>query len=148
MLRPLVDELGPLLIIFRRIGPTGEDFRIRVGRAPPVLIRIRSRRQVSRHETNLHVRPDTVGPVGIEHFIENCPIVDRIAALVLAIRIGGSPLQCGSTIAGSKQIMRAKVNGLGLQRAKFAQQLSAVRHRSVIRLVRAEESPDRTQPAP
>src|SRR6185503_771033 len=57
----------------------------------------------------------------------------------------GAPLERRCAVAGSQQIVRAEVHLFGAQFAKFGQQLPAMLHVGVVRLVRSEEPPDGLQ---
>ena len=107
-----------------------------------MLIRLRFGRKVLRHETNLHIRPDTAFQIRIKDAVENRPVIDRLALSVLAVSARGTPLQRRRAVAGGQQIVRAKVNLFRSKLAEFGDQLSAMLHVSVVRLVRAEEAPD------
>src|SRR5262245_25355665 len=71
MFRPLINQLAPLGVILRRVGPTSENLIVLSRWRPMMLIRIRFDRKVLRHETNLHVWPDALLKVGIEDAIKN-----------------------------------------------------------------------------
>ena len=108
-----------------------------------MLVRFRLDRQILRHEADLHIRTDTMFQVGVEDPIEDGPIVDRVALGVFAVDPGRTPFQTGASVAGIEQVVRAEVDLLGRQRAKFADQFSAVLHRGIVWFIRPEESPDR-----
>ena len=88
---PLVDELAPLRVVLRRIGPAGEDLVVPGRGVHVVLIRLRLRRQRLRHEADLRVRPDAALQIRVEDAIEDRPVVDRLALLVLACRRSVEP---------------------------------------------------------
>jgi len=98
-----------------------------------------------RHETNLRVRTHAVREIGVEDVVNNLPVVDGFAVGVLVINIGAAPFQCGRTITGAKQIVRAEKHVVRPQRTDFTNQLLAILHRGVIRLVRTEHAPDGLQ---
>src|ERR1700686_784082 len=76
MLRPLISQLFPLLIILGWICPAGEDLFVLRRRGPMMLIWIGLRRECLRHKSNLHVRPETSLTVRVEYAIENGPVVN------------------------------------------------------------------------
>ena len=88
MARPLEGQLGPLLVIPRRIGPAGED-ALRAAGPPTVLVRFRLERQFPRHEADLCVRPDAAFEISVEDAIHDLPVVDGVAFFVLAVGSGG-----------------------------------------------------------
>src|SRR5205814_2196350 len=143
--RPLEDEFRPLRVIFRWMGPAGVYFVVARAWRPPVLIRLRPARKILWHETNLHVRPHAAFKIRIEDAVENRPVVKRIALRALAVGARGAPLQRRCAVAGGQQIVRAKVNLFRSKLAKFREQLFAMLHIGVVRLVRAEEAPDGLQ---
>src|SRR5437870_9713153 len=67
VLGPLINQLTPLRIILRRIGPTSENLVILSRRRPMMLIRLRLDREILRHETNLHIGPNAALKIGIEN---------------------------------------------------------------------------------
>src|SRR5438477_12266006 len=91
--RPLVDQLGPLLVIRWRIGPAGENRAVILARAPMMLIRLWFDGKLLRHETDLGVRPHSALQAGVEDAIQNCPVVNGVAGRVFAVNACGTPLQ-------------------------------------------------------
>ena len=84
--------------------------------------------------------------VGVEDAVEDRPVVNRVALGVLAVSAGGTPLQRRRAVAGGQQIVRAEINLLAAPSSpSSAEQLLAVLHVGVVRLVGAEEPPDGTQ---
>src|SRR2546428_9565383 len=141
---PLIDQLTPLRIVLRRIGPTGENFIVLCRGRPMMLIRLRLDREILRHETDLNIRPDAVLKISIEDAIQNCPVVNRISVGIFVIRVGAAPLQSRRAIAGGQQIVRAKVNRARPQLPELSQQLLSILHVSEVWFVRSEHAPDRT----
>src|SRR5262249_44689190 len=74
--------------------------------------------------------------------IENRPIVERFAVRVLAVSVRRAPFERRRPVASSEQIMRSKLDLIWPHLAELADQLLAVLHVGVIRLISAEESPD------
>src|SRR4029079_18757806 len=84
--RELVAEIGPALIIARRMTPAAIERRSAHRRSPGMLVRQGSRSCAQRlgHETQLDIRPDAARQVGVEYSIDDAPVVTRRAAGVLA----------------------------------------------------------------
>ena len=145
VLDPLVDELGPLPVVLRRIGPAGVDVVVGQARTPLVLVRLRLDGERLRHEPDLRVGLEAALQVGVEDAVDDRPVVDRLALRVLGVGVGAPPLEGGRAVAGVEEVVGAEVD---LRRAELAQrreQLASVLHVRVVRLVRPEEPPDRTQ---
>ena len=83
--------------------------------------------------------------IGIEDAVGDGPVVDRLAGRVLGVGVGGAPLERGLAVAGHQQAVDAHVDRHGAERRDFGQQLLAVLHVGVVRLIVAEEGPDRLQ---
>src|SRR5690606_14514760 len=77
VLRPLVDEIAPARVVLRRIGPTGVDLLVARARLPGMLVWLRLRREILRHEADLDVGPHAVLEIGIEDAIDDREVVDR-----------------------------------------------------------------------
>ncbi len=109
-----------------------------------MLIRLRLDRDILRHETNLHIRPDATLKIGIENAIENRPIVNRITQWIFVVRVGAAPLQSWRAVARGQQIVRAKVDCARPQFSQLSQKLLTILHVSEVWFVRSEHAPDRT----
>src|SRR5439155_17178957 len=97
------------------------------------------------HEADLHVRFQVAFQIGVENAIYNRPVVNRFAAGVLAVSAGGTPLQRGRSIAAGEQMVAADVYLRTAKLPELGEQLLAVLHISVVRLIVAEEAPDGRQ---
>ena len=144
---PLEDQLGPLLVVLRRVGPAGVDLVVLRLRRPLVLVRLGLDRQLLGHEPDLHVGLHAALEVGVEDAVDDRPVVDRLAVGVLGVGVGRAPLQGRGAVAGGEQVVRAEVDLLRAELAEFGEQLLAVLHVGVVRLVGAEEPPDRLEVA-
>lgn len=142
---PLVGQLRPLVVILGWIAPAAADQVVIEPRPPGVLVGFGMGRQGLGHEADLHIGPDPVGQIGVEQVVEDRPVIDRAALGVLGIDIGAAPLQGGGPVAGVEQVVGAEIDRLGRQGSQMAQQLAAVLHGRVVRLVGPEEPPDRPQ---
>jgi hypothetical protein len=107
-----------------------------------VLVRLGLARQRLRHEADLYVRLDVALEVRVEDAVDDRPVVDRLAARVFRVGVGASPLQRGRAVAGGEQVVRAEERVLRPDLAELGQQLLAVLHVGVVRLIAAEETPD------
>ena len=146
--RQLIRELAPPGVVLRRIRPPGVDVVVVVARLPEMAIRLRMRRQRLRHESELHQRLHPALEVRVEDPIDDRPVVPRPARGVLGVRIRGSPLEGRHAVAAREQVVRAKVDlhsRTVADSAELRDQLPAVLHRGVVRLVGTEEAPDRVQ---
>ena len=103
------------------------------------------RRKRLRHETDLHVRFDAAFNIGVENLVVDRPVVNRLAVRVFLVGAGRTPLQRIRAVAAGEQMMRAEINLRPAELAEFGQQFFPVLHVGVIRLIRAEKTPDRRQ---
>ena len=142
--RPLVNQFRPFSVILRRIRPAGETDCCSLFERPMMLIRFRMGGQRLRHETDFHIRPDSLLAIGVKNPIQNRPVVNWVSLRILGIGAGRTPLERRRAVAAGQQIMRAEINLIGRQCAKFAEQFLSVRPGGVVRFVRAEVSPGRT----
>jgi hypothetical protein len=142
---PLVGQLRPLVVVLGRIAPAAADQVVVEARPPGVLVGLGMGRQRLGHEADLDIGPDAVGQIGVEQPVEDRPVIDRPPLGVLGIDIGAAPLQGRRAITGVQQVVGAEIDAPGLERAQVAEQLAAVLHGRVVRLVGAEEPPDRPQ---
>jgi hypothetical protein len=110
-----------------------------------MLVWLRLGRQILRHETNLRVWPHPAFEIGVEDAVKNRPIINRLPVRFLAMRAGRTPFQRRRPVAGRQQIVRAKINLLWREVPEFADELLAMLHVSIVRLIRAKEPPDRFQ---
>ena len=105
---------------------------------------------------------DAAGEISVEDAIDDGPIVDRFAVGVFAVGAGRAPFEGWSAIAGAEEVVGAEVDlggrrlgirgwglgagdwkgGAGAELAEFGDELLAVFHVGVVRLVGAEETPD------
>ena len=110
-----------------------------------MLIRIWFQRERLGHETDFRVWPHAVFEIGIEDMVQDGPVIDRLALRVLAVSAGGAPLERWCAIARGQQVVSAEIDPFRREGAEFGEQLLAILHRGVIRLIRAEEPPDGAQ---
>src|SRR5204862_2632781 len=82
---PLKDQFFPPGIILWRVCPAGKNLIISSGWTPMMLIRLRMCGQRFGHEPDFNIRPDAVLQVSIEDTVEDRPIVDGCAIVVLAV---------------------------------------------------------------
>ena len=80
----LIDQFTPLGIILRRIGPAHEKFVL----GPVMAIRVRMRGKGLRHEADFDKRLHSSLKIGIEDFVDDVPIVDRMPGRIFRVRIG------------------------------------------------------------
>ena len=139
---PLVNELGPFGVIFRRIGPAAGDEAVGEAGAPGVLVGLGEHREGLRHEADLRERADAAGEVGVEDAVDDGPVVDGLAVGVFSVGVGTAPLEGGRAVTGIEEIVGAKEDVLGFQFAEGGEEFAAVLHRGVVGLVGAEETPD------
>ena len=142
VLDPLVDQLGPLGVVLRRMGPAGVDVVVGQTRTPFVLVGLRLDRQRLRHEPDLHVGLHATLQVGVEDAVDDRPVVDRLALAVLGVGVGAAPLERGRAVSGVEEVVGAKIHLRRPELAERREQLAAVLHVGVVRLVRSEEAPD------
>ena len=100
MAHPLIDQLGPLAIVARRIRPTGEDRVVGLFNAPLMTIRLRLHRQSFGHEADLDQRFQLTLDVGVEDSIDDRPVVARTPGDVFGVCVCRTPFQRGGAIAG------------------------------------------------
>ena len=103
------------------------------------------RRERLGHEADFHVRFDAALEIRVENPVVDRPVVIGCAVGVFLVGAGRTPFQRVRAIAAGEQMMRAEINLRLAELAEFGQQFLAVLHVGVIRLVRAEEPPDRRQ---
>ncbi len=115
VLDPLVDELGPLGVVLRRIGPAGVDVVVGQARTPLVLVRLRLDGERLRHEADLRVGLEPALQVGVEDAVDDRPVVDGPALGVLGVGVRAAPLQGGRSVAGVEEVVGAEVD---LRRAR------------------------------
>ena len=139
---PLVNELGPLRVILRWVGPTAGDETVGEAGAPGVLVGLGEDREGLGHKADLGVGADAAGEVGVEDAVDDGPVVDGLAVGVFGVGVSAAPLEGGRTVAGVEEIMRAEKDVLGLQFAEGGEEFAAVLHRGVVGFVGAEETPD------
>ena len=82
--RQLIDQFTPLGKILRRIGPAHEKFVL----GPVMAIRLGMRGKGLRHETDFDKRLHAKLQVGIEDFVDDRPIVDRMPGGIFGVRVG------------------------------------------------------------
>ena len=93
------------------------------------------------HEADLDVGLEPALHVGVEDAVNDRPVVVGPALGVLGVGVGRAPLQGGGAVAGGQQVVRADEDGLAAQAGELGEQLLAVLHISVVRLIVAEEPP-------
>src|SRR5580658_9047267 len=73
MVNELENQFGPLLIILRRVGPSGVDFA-----SPRKIVTIRFGMRGKRlgHESDFDQRLDSGGAKCVENLVENCPAIN------------------------------------------------------------------------
>ena len=108
VLRPFVDQVAPLLVVLRGVGPAGVDLVVLRGRRPRVLVGLRLHRHRLRHEADLDVRLDAALEIGVEDAVDDRPVVDRLAAGIFGVGVGRSPLQRRRAVAGDQQAVGAE----------------------------------------
>src|SRR5438105_1401668 len=109
MNHPLADKLCPLGVIFGRIGPT--------------LAVVRLDREGFGHESDFDKRFGVGVNIGVDDAVYNFPVVDGLAARVLCVGVGGSPLEGGGSIACAEKVVRANVDGDVAESGQLAYQL-------------------------
>ena len=129
-----------------RSPSAGTPSRCRCGctadaRLPVVPVRLRLGRQRLGHEADLDERLHLAFEVGVDDAIDDRPVVDRLAVRVLGVGVGRSPLQRRRAVARRQQVVRADVDRHRAELGEFGQQLLAVLHVGVVRLVVAEPRP-------
>ncbi len=142
---PLVNQFAPLVVILGRIGPPQKNIVVIPTRLPMVAIGLGVSGESLRHETDLHQRLHFAIDVTVEDAVGDGPVIDGLARSVLRVSVSGTPLQCSLAIARHQQAVDAHVYGHGTQCREFGQQLAAVLHIGVVRLIMSEERPDRFQ---
>ena len=143
---PPVHQFGPLAEILRRprLPPLGRQRHV-PRRVVRVVLRV-GRHRLGR-EPDLHVRPRPGLHIGVEDAIRDRPVVHRSAGAVLGVGVGAGPLQARHAVAAAQQVVATDVHR-GVRRAEptqLADQFLPVGHVGVVRLVVAEEPPDRLQ---
>jgi hypothetical protein len=142
----------PVLNVFRMFGqmsgkrlPVDSDGPGR----PLVRVRLGLDRQGLWHEADLNVGLDVPLQVGVEDPVDDGPVVDRLALAVLGVGTGGAPLEGRRAVAGGEQVVGAeeRLRQPATEPAELAEELFAVLHIGVVRLVGTEEPPDRPQVA-
>ena len=110
-----IDQLAPLGVVLRRVGPAGVDLVVLRRRAST-----RAGRARASTESACGMKPIcTYGftprsQIGVEDAIDDGPVVDRVAAGVLGVGVGGAPLERRRAVAGDEQAVRAEVtSGFG-----------------------------------
>ena len=145
VLDPPVDQLGPPGVVLRRMGPAGVDVVVGQTRAPLVLVRLRLDGERLGHEADLRVGLEPPLQVGVEDAVHDRPVVDRLPLGVLGVRVRAPPLEGGRSVPGVEEVVGAEVHLGRPEPAQRREQLPAVLHVRVVRLVRPEEPPDRMQ---
>ena len=138
---PLGDELAPLVVVLRRMGPTGVDAVVVEARPPIVFVRLRLGRQGLRHEADLDERLHLALDVGVDDAIHDRPVVDRPSGRVFGVGVRRSPLQGVLAVTRRQQVVRADEHGDRTELGQFLEQLLAVGRVGVVRLVVAERTP-------
>ena len=148
MFRPLINQFRPLRIVLRRISPAGVNLVVFRAGLPAVLIRLWLGDSSLGMKPISHVWFGGRVEVGVENPVQDGPVVNRPAFGVLARKCPLNPI---STRACRRPMFSRlcvrKKTCLRPKPAEFRQQFFAVLHIGVVRLVRAEETPDGTQRA-
>jgi hypothetical protein len=144
---PLVDQLRPLAVVGRRVGPAGADRIVLEARPPFVLVGKGPDREGLGHESDLGVGAHTPGSVGVEDPVQDGPVVHGPPGRVLRVGVGAAPLERRRPVARAEKVVGPEVNGAGPQLAELGKEPAAVLHRGVVRLVGPEEAPDGRHPA-
>src|SRR6266850_5301715 len=150
MFRPFKDQVAPFFVIIGRIGPASKDFVISVTGTPIMLVGVGFGGKSLRHETNFDVRLHVPFLIGVEDFIQNFPIVSRLAGRIFIVSAGGTPFESSRAIAGSEKVVSAEIDGFWLsacdaEKAEVADEFFSIPHCGVVRFVRAEKAPDGMQ---
>ena len=96
-----------------------------------------------RHEAELHEGPHAAGEIGVEDPVDDAPVIDGVARGILGVGVGAAPLERRRAVAGGQQVVRAEIDVVhGFSAPSSAEQLAAILHGRVVRLVGAEEAPD------
>ncbi len=83
--------------------------------------------------------------VGIEDAVDNRPVVHGPPLRVLPVRVGRSPLEGRSAIAGRQQVVCAEVDAPGRKLPELGEKRAPVSHVRIVGLIRTEEAPDGAQ---
>ncbi len=145
---PLVDQLSPFAVILRRVRPAGPDRRARLVEAEAVLVWLRLDGERLGHEADLDQRLHAALDVAVEDAVKDGPVEARAAGGVFGVGVGRSPLQSRRAVAGDQEIVGPHVDRHGTQLGELRQELAAVLHVGVVRLVVAEEGVHGPQLAP
>ena len=135
-----VYQIIPLAVVLGRTGPT--HGAIELGR--PIFLGnvvVFGVDQVLRHKPQLNKRLAAMLQNRVEHEVDDGPVIDGVAGIVLKIRIGRTPLVKTMHVAGAKQMMSPHVIRLLLQGRELAQQFLTLRHIGVVDLVVADVVP-------
>ena len=129
------DQLAPFGIVLGRIVGCPGDRALRVAYLVGLVPIRKFRRQILRHEAQLHQRPHAGLLIGIEDAVQNREIVDRSAVRVLAVDVGRTPFQIRHAVTRGQQMVDADGDRHWAEVMQFAQQRAAVGERAVVRLV-------------
>jgi hypothetical protein len=140
---PLKDQFRPLRVIARRVRPAGENRVVCLINRPFVAVRLRFDRERFGHKSDLDQRLHSTFDISVDDAVDDRPIVTWLAGGVFGIGVGRTPFERRRPVAGREQVVRPYVDWRGAERRKLREELLAVFHVSVIRLVIAEETPDR-----
>ena len=141
---PLIGKFTPLRIVFGRIGLPGVVGGHFVNRRM-VWIILGMGAEGFGHETDLDVGFETALKVSIEDAVIDGPVVDGMTGGVFLVGAGGTPFEGVGTVAAGEQVVAADVNLRTAELAEFGEQLPAVFQVSIIGLVIAEKTPNRSQ---
>src|SRR5262249_32337300 len=144
---PLPDQLRPLRVILRRIGPAGVNLPIRLAGFPVVAIRLRLDGHSFGHKADFDQWPCAGLDVSVEDLIYDLPVINRLARRVFGISVCGTPFQSGLPIASDQQAVRAEIDRNRIHLRQLGDELLPVLHVSVVRLVITDISPDRFERA-
>src|SRR5205807_469661 len=77
--------------------------------------------------------------------VEDGPIIDRITVGIFPVCAGRTPFERWGSVTGCQEVVGAKISCFRSEPAQLAEEFSAIFHVGIVRLVRAKESPNRTQ---
>jgi len=130
------DEGGPLVVVLRRVEAPAVE-AVGVG----IFVRVRSGRQVLRHEAELDERKGSSLRRRVHDLVDERVVVDGVLALVLGVDVGRAPFEFSGAVTGVEEKVRADVNGSRICAGKRAEEVAGLRCRRGVRFVVAEVRP-------
>lgn len=137
MLGPNSDELGPLLVVGRRIERAAVE-RVRARG----LVRLRLRGERAWHEAQLEERGNARLHLGVHDRVDAREVVDGSAVRVLAVEIRGAPLEPSCVVARVEQEVRPHSHLRLVRSRQRTEQLAPFLRRRGVDLVVAEIGPN------